>query len=110
MFVKHFFRVQVIIISYTCISFYVLAFRVSDVVSFGVEVITMFKYRDGVDVLARLSAAGWTSYRMRHERIMGEKAIQKIRDGDLPSWRELDKLCRLLRCHPSDLIEYRPDD
>lgn len=82
----------------------------SNVVSFGVEVMTVFKYRDGVDVLSRLSAAGWTSYRMRQERIMGEKSIQKIRDGDLPSWRELDKLCRLLRCHPSELIEYRPDD
>ena len=70
----------------------------------------MFKYRDGVDVMARLAAAGWTSYRMRQERIMGEKSIQKIRDGALPSWRELNTLCRLLRCHPSDLIEYRPDD
>ena len=70
----------------------------------------MFRYRQEVDILARLSAAGWTSYRMRQEHVMGEKAIQKIRDKTLPSWRELDTLCRLLRCHPSDLIEYRSDD
>lgn len=79
-------------------------------VSFCVEVMEMFRYRQGVDVLAMLNESGYSTYRLRHERIMGERVMQKFRDGKLPSWEELNKLCRLLRCHPSDLIEYRPDD
>lgn len=70
----------------------------------------MIRYRTGVDVLAMLSEAGWSSYRMRKERVMGERALQKIREGKLPSWAELDKLCALLRCHPVDLLEYVQDD
>lgn len=69
----------------------------------------MIRYRSNVDVLAMLNAAGYSSYRMRQERILGERVIQKIRERKLPSWQELDKLCGLLRCHPVDLLEYIPD-
>ena len=70
---------------------------------------SMIRYRSNVDVLAMLNAAGYSSYRMRQERILGERVIQKIRERKLPSWQELDKLCGLLRCHPVDLLEYIPD-
>lgn len=69
----------------------------------------MIRYRSNVDVLAMLNAAGYSSYRMRQERILGERVIQKIRERKLPSWQELDKLCGLLRCHPVDLLEYIPE-
>lgn len=70
----------------------------------------MIRYREGVDVLAKLGEAGFTSYRIRQERIIGERALQKIRERKLPSWQELDKLCGLLHCHPCDLLEYVPED
>ena len=70
----------------------------------------MIRYRDGVDVFAKLGEAGFTSYRLRQEHIIGERALQKIRDGKLPSWAELDKICSLIGCHPCDLLEYIPTD
>lgn len=69
----------------------------------------MIQYRDGVNVLAMLSAAGYNTVTIRREKILGENALQKIRDGKLPSWNELNKLCNLLHCRPTDLLEYRPD-
>lgn len=69
----------------------------------------MIRYLNGVNVLAMLGDAGYSSYRLRQDRIMGERAIQKIRDRELPSWRELDILCGLLHCHPCDLLEYVPE-
>jgi len=69
----------------------------------------MIRYRRGVDVLAMLADSGYTSYRMRHEHLMGERSMQKLRDGKLPSWAELDRLCTLIGCHPCDLLEYIPE-
>lgn len=69
----------------------------------------MIRYRPGVNVLAMLSAAGYNTGVIRRDKIMSEKAVQKIRDGKLPSWNELDKLCNLLHVHPVDLLEYIPD-
>ena len=69
----------------------------------------MIRYRPGINVLAMLSAAGYNSGEIRRQKLLGEKAVQKIRDGKLPSWGELDKLCKLLGVHPVDLLEYIPD-
>ena len=69
----------------------------------------MIRYRKSIDVGSMLTDAGWTSYRIRNEHVLGERAMQKIRDGKLPSWNELDKLCSLLHCHPCDLLEYVPE-
>lgn len=62
-----------------------------------------------VDVIAALSAAGYTSYRLRREKLMGESTRTKMRAGGLPSWHELDTICSLLNCQPGDLVEYVPD-
>lgn len=70
----------------------------------------MIRYRPGVNVLSMLSAAGYNTGEIRRQKIIGEKAVQKIRDGKLPSWNELNKLCNLLHVHPVDLLEYIPDD
>lgn len=62
-----------------------------------------------VDVLSALSAAGFTSYKLRREKIMGESTRTKIRAGGLPSWHEMDTICRLLKVQPGDIIEYVED-
>lgn len=69
----------------------------------------LIKYRNGLDVIAKLGEAGFSTYRIRADKLLTEKALQKIRDGKLPSWHELDRLCSLLRCHPCDLLEYVPE-
>lgn len=70
----------------------------------------MIRYRSNINVIAMLSSVGYNPGRIRKERILGEKALQKIRDGKLPSWNELDKLCNLLHVHPVDLLEYIPNN
>ena len=62
------------------------------------------------DILAALRDAGYSSYRLRKEKLLGESAIQKIRKGEPLSWHELGIICRLLNCQPGDLIEYVKDE
>jgi len=62
-----------------------------------------------IDVLSALSAAGFTSYKLRKEKIMGESTRTKIRAGGLPSWHELNTICKLLKVQPGDIIEYVED-
>ncbi len=67
----------------------------------------MLKFK--FDVLAALKDRGYTSYRIRQDRIFGESEAQKIRSGAIPSKNVLNKLCELLDCQPGDLLEYVPD-
>ena len=63
-----------------------------------------------IDILAALKEAGYTTYKLRQEKLLGERAIQKLRTGDLPSWNELNTICRLLDKQVGDLVEYVPDE
>lgn len=63
-----------------------------------------------IDVLAELKKKGYSSYRLRKERIFGEATIQKIRTGELVSWENISTICRLLECQPGDIVEYRGRD
>ena len=62
------------------------------------------------DILALLKEAGYTTYKLRQEKLLGERAIQKLRTGDLPSWNELNTICTLLNKQVGDLVEYIPDE
>ncbi len=66
------------------------------------------KYK--IDVLAALKEKGYTTYRIRHDKIMGERQAQQIREGVIISTAGLEKLCRLLDCQPGDLLEYVPGE
>lgn len=62
-----------------------------------------------VDILAELKNKGITSYKMRKDKIMGERTMQQLRDKQLVSWDTLTKICEMLDCQPGDLMEYVPD-
>lgn len=62
------------------------------------------------DILEKLKEKGYTSYRMRKEKLISEGALQKIREGKLLSWHELDIVCSLLGCQPGDLIRHEPEE
>ncbi len=64
----------------------------------------MIQYK--IDVLEALKNAGYSSYRLRQEKIIGEAALQKIRKGELVSWETLNRVCALLNCQPGDIVEY----
>ena len=59
-----------------------------------------------IDVVAALKEKGYTTYRIRNEKILSESPIQKLRAGKGVSWENIETLCRLLDCQPADLIEY----
>lgn len=63
-----------------------------------------------MDVLQELKTIGFSAYKLRKDKIMGEAQIQKIRTGEIASKETLNTLCKLLNCQPGDLIEYIPDE
>ena len=63
-----------------------------------------------IDILAALKEAGFTSYKLRQEKLLGDSAIQTLRNDKLPSWNELNTICALLNKQVGDLVEYIPDE
>lgn len=59
-----------------------------------------------IDVVAALKEAGYTTYRLRNEKLIGEATMTKLRKGELVSWNNIDTICGLLNCHPGDLVEH----
>ncbi len=59
-----------------------------------------------IDVVTALKDAGFTTYRLRNEKLLGEATMTKLRKGELVSWNNIDTICSLLNCQPGDLIEY----
>lgn len=65
------------------------------------------KYK--VDIMSELKKKGYTSTRIREEKLIGQSYLQQIRHNELVSWKTIDTLCRLLECQPGDLVEYVTD-
>lgn len=68
----------------------------------------MFFYK--IDVLKALSERGYTSTRMRKEKIMSQATMQSIREGRGITTDTLNTICIILRCQPSDVLEIVPTD
>lgn len=64
----------------------------------------MLKYK--IDILEKLKENGYTTYKLRKDKIIGESQIQKIRNGELASKETLNTICKLLHCQPGDILEY----
>ncbi len=62
------------------------------------------KYK--IDVLAALKDAGYSTYKLRKEKLIGESVLQQIREGVPVSWTNLSRICSLLNCQPGDILEY----
>lgn len=65
------------------------------------------KYK--IDVLAELKNAGYSSYRLRQDKIFGERTIQKFRNKEIVSADNLATLYELLNCQPGDILEYEKE-
>ena len=62
-----------------------------------------------VDILAELKKKGYTSTKIRDEKLLGQSYLQQLRRGELVSWKALETICELLNCQPGDLIEYQKE-
>ena len=68
----------------------------------------MVKYNG--DILKRLKDAGYSSYKLETDKLIGNSIVTKIRSGNTDiSVKTLNTLCRLLSCQPSDVLVYVPD-
>ncbi|MBR2388134.1 MAG: helix-turn-helix domain-containing protein [Clostridia bacterium] len=63
-----------------------------------------------IDVMSALKDAGYSTTRIRNEKLIGQSYLQQIRHGEIVSNACLDKLCELLKCQPGDIIEYVEDE
>lgn len=63
-----------------------------------------------IDVIAALKTAGYTSTRIRKEKLIGEATMQRLRHKQSVSYEVLAKLCELLGCQPGDILEYVPEE
>ena len=68
----------------------------------------MYKYK--IDVMKELSERGFTSTRMRKEKILSEATMQNLRKGKGITTETLNTICVILRCQPSDVLEIIPTD
>ena len=65
----------------------------------------MLKYR--VNILQELKNAGYSSYRLRQEKVLAEGTLQKMRSGNIAITLEsLGVICDILKCQPGDLVEW----
>lgn len=62
-----------------------------------------------IDVLAALKEKGYSTYKLRKEKILAESVIQQLRDKELVSWANVDKLCEMLECDVGDILEYKSE-
>jgi len=68
----------------------------------------MIKYK--INIMEELKKAGFSTYRLRNEKIFAESTMQKFRAGDTTiSVVSLNDVCVLLGCQPGDLLEFVPD-
>lgn len=64
----------------------------------------MFVYK--IKVLETLSEAGYTPSKLRKEKLLGENAIQCLRENKMVGIKALDKICSILDMQPGNIIKY----
>lgn len=58
------------------------------------------------DILEALKAKGYSTYRIRKEKLLAESTVQAFRKGELVSLDNIARICELLGCQPGDILEY----
>lgn len=65
----------------------------------------MLQYK--VNVQQQLKEAGYSTYRLRKEKLLPESTVQKLRTGNTTITLEsLNVVCNILRCQPGDFLEW----
>ena len=65
------------------------------------------KYK--LDVLVELKKAGYTTTQIRREKLLSEGVLTSLRKKEPISWRNIETICKLLKCQPGDIMEYVED-
>lgn len=59
-----------------------------------------------INILDSLKEKGYNTNRIRNEKLIGQSTLTRFRNQEPISWDNLETLCKLLDCQPSDIIEY----
>lgn len=62
-----------------------------------------------VPIMKMLADHGWTSYRLRKEKVLPEGTLSRLRTGQPVTTATIDTVCRLCHCQPGDILSYVPD-
>lgn len=58
-----------------------------------------------------LESNGYNTTRIRNEKVLGQATLYGLKNGTKGiDAKTIDKLCKLLSCQPSDIMEYVPDE
>lgn len=68
----------------------------------------MFIYK--FNILDALKESGYTTTKLRKDKLLGENAIQSLRRGEMVGIIALEKICKLLDMQPGNIIKYVDDD
>ena len=69
----------------------------------------MLRYK--MNVLQHLKEAGYSTYRVRAEKVLSEGTMQRLRTGSTAiSVESLGILCNILQCQPGDILEWIPEE
>ena len=62
-----------------------------------------------INVLQALKDKGYSTYRIKNDKLSSQSTLQKLREGKPVSWENIETFCRLLEIQPGELLEYNPD-
>lgn len=69
----------------------------------------MLRYK--LNLQQELKNAGYSSYRLRQEKLLPESTLQKLRTGNMSlSFATLNVICNILQCQPGDILEWVPEE
>lgn len=62
-----------------------------------------------IDILSALREKGFTTYKIRKEKLLAESTVQALRRGEMVSLDNISRVCGMLGCQPGDILEYIPE-
>lgn len=61
-------------------------------------------------MFARLAEAGWDGEKLLKQHILGPKMLRMLQNNEPVSLELIDRICRLLKCQPREVMEWTPDE
>lgn len=63
-----------------------------------------------LDVIEALKSKGYSTYRLRQEKLLSESTLQKLREKKPIAWENIETLCKLLDAQPENIIGYTKEN
>lgn len=60
------------------------------------------------DLFDKLKDAGYSTYRLRREKLLSETTMQHIRRNESITIESLSAICEMLNCQPGEILQYVP--